>query len=226
VMASGPDLSYQWYKAPSNTVIGTGSTLEIAADETGYYWAYVSTPCGAANTAYAQVSVYPTIEQQPVGTIVNRGATAQLQVAAAGSYLQYQWYRNDYAYPVGTNSPVLQTPPAQEDAFYFCLVSSGAASTRSANASVRLCTPPSVSGPEVAPLTGGCKLLSVTLPDHEQGNVSYAWYRGTVGDTSSAPLSMSRSFQLCPTAPAQYWCRVTNMDTGCTKDTDAINVMP
>jgi YD repeat-containing protein len=228
VGATGVGLWYQWYALGDTgwQPVGANSpTLTVSPSETTHYFVYVASQCGALNSNAVTVSVYPAITQQPQSSIVPAGGSATLTVQASGRYLQYQWYRNGLDQPVGNGTPSYTTGPVSADTRFFCVVSSVNARTTSAEAWVRICTPPSIESAGVTPLAGGCKIVSVVVPESERSQVTYAWYRGAAGDTSTLQ-STSASFQSCSTTTTPYWCRITNTATGCTRDTDTITVTP
>ncbi len=72
------------------------------------------------------------------------------------------------------------------------------------------CTPPSItSNPQSATISGGSRTLSVTATGTTP--LSYQWYIGTSGNTSS-PISgaTSSSVTVTPTSTTSYWVRVSN----------------
>lgn len=73
-----------------------------------------------------------------------------------------------------------------------------------------VCTPPSItSGPQSATISGGSRTLTVTATG--TAPLSYQWYTGTSGNTSS-PIAgaTSSSVTVTPTSTTSYWVRVTN----------------
>ena len=146
VVASGSNLSYQWYQGDSgdiSTPVGTDSasftTPALTADTS--YWVRVSNPGGNADSDTATVTVQgaPTITTQPQDQSITSGQTATLSVVASGSSLSYQWYQGnsgDTSTPVGTDSDSFTTPALTADISYWVRVSNTAGSVDSDTATV------------------------------------------------------------------------------------------
>jgi hypothetical protein len=211
VGAAGTGLTYRWYQGVSGDtsfpLSATGSTLTIPVYDTLSSWARVSGSCGSVDSAAALMSVYPQITQQPLDASVNAGSTTTLSVSASGNALTYQWYQNDYAHPVGTNSPTFVTPSIFAATTYFVVVKSGIATVQSNAVTVTMCD-----GPGFYTWTqaygGGCYNIGVTLGDPEAGGTFY-WYQGLSGDTSH-PLGPGNYYMwVCPAPGTKYWIRVS-----------------
>ena len=134
VLATGDDISYQWYKNTTNdntsgTAIAgkTSATFAPPTDtvETTYYYVKVSSGKGCAaavsNTAKIEVTKPTKITRQPsnirhcMGTLP---PPSRLEVEAEGTgTLRYQWYLKNNNYPSGTAVPNVPGNTGQ-DAFY------------------------------------------------------------------------------------------------------------
>ena len=134
VVATGDDISYQWYKNTTNdntsgtAITGkTSATFDPPTDtvETTYYYVKVSSGkgCTAAvsNTAKVEVTKPTKITRQPsnisycMGTLPRLG---RLEVEAEGTgTLRYQWYLKNNSYPSGRAVPNVPGNTGQ-DAFY------------------------------------------------------------------------------------------------------------
>ena len=134
VVATGDDISYQWYKNTTNdntsgTAIAgkTSATFDPPTDTVGttYYYVKVSSGkgCTAAvsNTAKVVVTKPTKITRQPsnirhcMGTLPPPN---RLEVEAEGTgTLTYQWYLKNNNYPLGTAVPNVPGNTGQ-DAFY------------------------------------------------------------------------------------------------------------
>ncbi len=133
VVASGSNLSYQWYQGNSgdtSTPVGTDSasftTLALTADTS--YWVRVSNPGSSADSDTATVTVQgaPVITTQPQSPTIFSGQTADFSVVASGANLSYQWYQGnsgDTSTPVGTDSASFTTPTLTADTSYWVRVS-------------------------------------------------------------------------------------------------------
>ena len=134
VVATGDDISYQWYKNTTNdntsgTAIAgkTSATFDPPTDTVGttYYYVKVSSGKGCAaavsNTAKIEVTKPTKITRQPsnirhcMGTLPPPN---RLEVDAEGTgTLTYQWYLKNNNYPSGTAVPNVPGNTGQ-DAFY------------------------------------------------------------------------------------------------------------
>jgi len=211
VAATGTGLTYRWYQGASGDtslpLSATGSTVTTIVYDTYSYWARVSGSCGSIDSAAALMSVYPQITQQPLDASVNAGSTTTLSVSALGNALTYQWYQNDYAHPVGTNSSTFVTPPVYAATTYFVVVKSGIAPVQSNAVTVTTCDGPGFYNWTQA-YGGGCYSIGVRLGDPELG-VTFYWYQGVSGDTSH-PLGPGPYYMwVCPAPGTKYWVRVS-----------------
>jgi YD repeat-containing protein len=226
VTATGTGLTYQWYVGNSGTTTSpvsgaTSATLSRNVTTSEKYWVRVTGACGTSvNSNSAWMSVYPTITTQPASVSMNTGSTTTLSVQASGTYLHYQWYRNDTAHPVGTDSATYATGALTTDQTYFVNVTSGIATTQSSVAAVTMCTGPSAA--LSVQNVGACKNVYASVGGDDLGNTSFAWYQGQKGDMSH-PGAFDYTFNTCATN-TDFWVRLTNVNTGCYTDTDPIHV--
>ncbi len=155
VAASGTGLSYQWQRN-GVPVVGNGtattpnltiSNAQVA--DTGTYAAVVSNSGGAATSAPVQLTVSegevappPAISAQPADTTVTSGSPASLSVAASGSGLFYQWYKDGALIP-GATSQSLDFPAAQvaDAGNYTVVVSNSGGNVTSAPARLLVVSP-------------------------------------------------------------------------------------
>jgi Subtilase family/Ig-like domain CHU_C associated len=226
VNANGDGLSYQWYEGVSGvttTPIGTNSdVLTVKPGTTRSFWVRVSGTCGTVNSNTAVLSVYPTIGTQPADAqICNLGDNASFSITASGSNLTYVWYRRVGTGPwevLPDNGPTMTTAIGAVPAYVYAAAKSGNASTYSNTVTVTLGTKPvitSISRYQSYP--GTYRLTAnVSAEDQERG-VSYTWYKGASGDTST-PIGTYYQITVTPTPPQTYWVRVRFDDTGCHSD--------
>lgn len=97
VVASGTGLTYQWYQDGS-AIAGATSAIHTAT-EAGSYYVVVSADDGSVTSANAVVTLTtaPVITAQPSSATILTGTSQALTVAAQGSGLAYQWYRDGIA---------------------------------------------------------------------------------------------------------------------------------
>jgi hypothetical protein len=228
--------TYQWYAGTagdtSNPVANaTAAILIVSPATTTSYWCRVSTPCGlTADSSAATVTVCSPaaitgLTQSPVSIVP--GASTHLSVAATGTDLTYQWYRGnsgDTSSPIGGGSDLVLTVTPSATTNYWCRVTSQAlCSTDSGTVTVDVCALPAINGqPQSQSMfAGGTAILTVSATSDRP--VTYQWYVGTSGTTSS-PVSgaTASSLSVSPAAATTYWVRVR---TGvCVADSAAATV--
>ncbi len=148
VGASGSALVYEW-RRDNKAVAGNASaatpTLTLAnvqhADE-GAYTAVVSNAGGSAtsNAVTLRVSDTPVppppgITAQPADTTVVLGGSTALSVAASGSGLVYQWFKNSVLIPGATAAQLaIQGAQISDSGAYSVVISNSSGSVQSASA--------------------------------------------------------------------------------------------
>jgi hypothetical protein len=196
--------------------------LPVHPDVTTSYWGRVLEPNGCyADTSVLTIDVcVPKITQQPQPQTVNAGSSATLSVGTdfddrpeLSAKLTYRWYRGaagDTSTEVGTGRQMTIQPTA--DATYWVRITSNCVSDPdflldSAAVSVRLCVPPSITQ-EPADITGFAN-VDASLSVLAQGDeLSYQWYRGLAGDTST-PSGSSAQLTVRVTQSTDFWVRIT-----------------
>jgi formylglycine-generating enzyme required for sulfatase activity len=219
VVATGPSLSYQWYRGAVGSTtnpVGTNSAsfTTPSLNDTTTYWVRVSNTAGSADSSLATISIRPFITTQPGSPTINSGSTSTLSVVAGGSSpLTYQWYRGAVGVtttPVGTNSSSFTTPSLTDTATYWVRVSNsvGTIDSQVSTISVRpvINTQP-LSSQNIDAETSATLSVTASGP----GTLSYQWYQGAVGDTTSPVGSNSASLTTPSlTNTTTYWVRVVN----------------
>ncbi len=130
VSASGAGLRYQWRKSGVNIPNATQECYTISALDasgTGKYDCLVSGTCSPSVTSPSiTVSIDPATEitQQPKATTaVTVGASFTLSVAASGSDLLYQWFKDGAPVVNATSAQLNVTAATKADAGdYYCQV--------------------------------------------------------------------------------------------------------
>jgi hypothetical protein len=97
VIASGTGLTYQWYQ--DGTAIAGATSAIHTATAAGAYYVVVSADDGSVTSANAVVTLTtaPVITAQPSSATILTGTSQALTVAAEGSGLAYQWYKDGVA---------------------------------------------------------------------------------------------------------------------------------
>jgi hypothetical protein len=142
---------------------------------------------------------------------------AALSVVAASSnnVLSYQWYQGTVGTtttPVGTNAPGFTTPALVAATDYWVRVSNGSTTLDSNAATITPIDLPTITTQPSSQsiLTGGSTTMTVAASG--SGPITYQWYAGVGGDTST-PIGGATGTSF--TTPAlvsttSYWVRVTN----------------
>ena len=227
VTASGTaPFTYQWYQGTSGTTttpVGTNSasfTTPVLTADTSY-WVKVSNAANLAGanstTATVTVTLAAAIVTPPASVSINSGDTTTLGVTAAGTApFSYQWYQGtsgDTTTPVGTNSASFTTPALTSATNYWVKVSNAAnlVGANSATATVSINQPAAIvtSPASVTINSGDTTTLSVTASG--TAPLSYQWYQGTSGTTTTPVGTNSASFTTpALTSTTNYWVKVTN----------------
>ncbi len=162
----------------------------------------------AAALALAEVPRAPVIETQPIDQSVAPGSTASFSVAASGSGpFTYQWRRNGFILPGATSASLSLTDvTAANEGRYSVLVTNATASTVSADAWLRVGTPPAITTePADLALPPGSPLTLVAAASGT-GPLAYQWSRdgsnlgGAIYATLDLPNVLAGSYRLTVTS--------------------------
>ncbi|HKO02517.1 MAG TPA: M57 family metalloprotease, partial [Thermoanaerobaculia bacterium] len=177
----------------------------------------------------AQACQAPQITQQPASVSLGTSSVTLSVVATGSSPVQYQWYtgpKGNTASPIsGANAAQLTVRPAATTS-YWVRVSNGcspAADSDAAIVTVNNC--PIVTISNLSPDAHIIEGLSTTLfVGASGGTLSYQWYLGATGSTTS-PIANARSATLDvkPATTSTYWVNVTN-DCGASAASATITV--
>lgn len=219
--AAGTTPNYQWFRGSTGdttTPVGGNSNVFTPSNlaVTTSFWVRLTNPCGTADSATATVTVrqLPHITVQPASNAICPNTAATLTVTATGSgTLSYQWFRGasgNTSTPVGTNSSSFTTSNLTMPVSYWVRVSNlcGAEDSVTATVSIKALTQITAHPLPVTIPAGSSATLSVTAAG--EGPLSYQWYQGTSGDTSTPVGANAPGYTTPPlTATTPYWVRVT-----------------
>lgn len=227
VVATGNNISYQWYKGYTGDVSTplteeVYSNLHIPNEEAGvsYYWVRASNERGSVNSVAMRANVetvFPRIVEEPLDEVIYAGEITSLRVDTEGTSLSYQWYAGmsgDTSQPVPA-SDSSYIPPRDIPGVYRYWVrvwnTGGSVDSRTVSLTVLESLKPVITRPPLDTViyTGSTKSLSVTASG---SSLSYAWYAGEAGDTSALLHDGSSSFWPSTVVPGsyRYWVRVFN----------------
>jgi YD repeat-containing protein len=238
VVATGTNLSYQWYTGTaSNTSSpiagGTGANQTVSPSNTTSYWVRITGTCGTKDSATMTVTVCspPVITTHPQSISIFSGMTTTLSVTATDlttTPLVYQWYRGasgEVSAPVGTNASTFTTPALTSETSYWVRVSCGGctpADSQAATVSICLYPQTLAAPPNVQTAIGELTRLAGVLTSVGNG---YQWFRGAAGDTSNpyTPGYQAVNYiDVAPTVTTQYWYRLQN--STCVSSSGAVTV--
>lgn len=240
VVATGTGtLGYQWYKGSAGTATSpvSGATAASfttpALTATTSYWVAVSNAGGttASSTATVTVKGPPKITSQPASVTVSVGAKATFSVTASGTpaVSSYQWQRlpagsstwanlgntTTYSGAKTASLVVAKTTATMNGDKFRCIVANGVApNTTSGTATLTV----KVAAPTITKLATTIKRTTssvsakITVTVSSSATVTYQWYKGTSGTTTS-PISGAKSASYSTgtlTATTSYWVAVTN----------------
>ena len=220
VQANGAGLSYQWYQGTSGTTttpVGTNSAsfTTPALTTATNYWVRVTNTFGTANsnTAAIAIGVGPSITTHPASQTIASGATATLTVQANGAGLSYQWYQGTSGTtttPVGTNSASFTTPALTTATNYWVRVTNTFGTANSNTAAITIGVGPSITTHPASQTIASGATAALTVQANGAG-LSYQWYQGTSGTTTTPVGTNSASFTTpALTTATNYWVRVSN----------------
>jgi hypothetical protein len=203
VVGGNGTFTYSWFEGVPNDTSqprGTNSSTFTtpAINATTNYWVRVTNGCSTV-TATATVSPQTvpgctavSIIGQPVSQTINSGGTATLTVNAGGSApFSYQWYQGtntaDFSHPVGANSATFTTPALTQTTSYWVRITNTCGVVNSNIVAISIstgqCVPPSFSiHPSSATIVAGSQTYLIAFAT---GAISYQWYKGNAGDTST-----------------------------------------
>jgi|GEM_PF-1643029 len=211
---------WNWGDTLTSTTTGPITTHTYAAGGTFNVVLTTTDTVGQSTTSIPHTvvvcTVAPTISAQPTSRTINAGQPTTLSVTASAA-ATYQWYQGtapSTTTPVGTNSISLTVSPSTTTS-YWVRVSNGCGSVNSTTAVVTVCTPPSITTQpgSTTIFTGQSATLNVVAAG--SAPLSYQWYEGTSGTTTTPVGTNSSSFTTpALSATKSYWVRVTSTCNG------------
>jgi hypothetical protein len=229
-VVAAPATAWQWYIGAkgdvSAPVAGGTSTLNVSPTVDTRYWVRVTGSCGLdprdpagttdSESALVTVCQPPAITQAGSGGAIGRGASIALFVTATGTSLTYQWYIGS---PGNTSSPISGatgdtiTVSPQNTTTYWVRVSGACSPAKDSGAmTISVCLSPVITTqPQSASIfSGATATLSVIATEGTTSPISYQWYRGSSGDTSTAVGTNAPTYTTpALTTATSYWVRVS-----------------
>ncbi len=241
-VSGGTSFTYSWYQGATgntsllvrtfSTTFTSDSFTTPALTSTTSYWVRISNGTGSVDSNTATITVQAaniplSIVSQPLSTTIASGQSAMLSISVSGgtsptySYTWYQGASGNTSTPVrnipvsSSTQDIFTTPPLATTTNYWVLVGNGTSSAGSGTATI------TVNGGN-APVSITTQPASVTLKSGQTAtftvtatggsSLTYNWYRGVSGNTSTLVSSSASNSYTTPalTATTSYWVRVSN----------------
>jgi uncharacterized protein YkwD len=231
----------------------TGASYTTPAmTETTNYWVRLSDGTATADSNTALIAVAPadapgspppagtapSITTQPQSQTINSGQTATLTVDADGTApMAFTWYTGQSgatSSPVhGATSKTFTTPALASTTSFWVRVTNAAGSSDSVTATITVTAPPPAgtapsitTQPQSQTINSG-QTASLSVGAEGTGPLSFQWYQGASGTTSS-PVggAMGAAFTTpALTATTSYWVRVSNPFGAASSSTATVTVI-
>jgi gliding motility-associated-like protein len=246
VQASGDSLDYAWYKEAGaltdNATIAGSITPALVINpvtplNSGSYTCRITGACGntITNPQVIKISDGAVITAQPNDTAICEGQTLNLNVTAAGTDVNWQWYKNgnalaDNAHISGSNSQMFQiTSITGTDAgAYTCVVSNSCNTDFSTVVNVTVKPLVIISQQPVS--TGKCAGDLVTFSVVSNiASATYQWQKNGTSLNDNATIAGSQSAllrisNLQTTDEGSYQCVVTALCNSVTSSPATLEV--
>ena len=213
VRVNGTNLTYEWQK--NSVPIGAANqdfTISSAvATDAGNYRCKISNSCGYvySNEVSLAVTGLTTIVSNPSNIISCENLDASFSVAASGSGLTYQWFKDAGIIAGATNSVLnLTNISAADAASYYCVINGTCGNVTSAPATLTVNIAPVIAThPLSRTLCPGMSAeLSVVAPTGT--NLTYQWVKNGANVGTDSPVYSIPSFGAGDAG--SYYCRITN----------------
>jgi hypothetical protein len=223
VTATGTSPAYQWYEGASgdtsSPLVGeTGASLTTPAlSASTSYWCRVSNQVSQVDSTAGTVTINVSITQQPADAAINTGQQAVLTIDYLGDPVSVQWYQGlsgDTSTPLAGETGDSLTVSPTVDTNYWARISNANDSEDSVTAAVTINVAPSITAEPSDETISDGNTATLSLTATGTVPLSYQWYTGSSGDTSSPISGATSASYTTPTLTEgtyTYWCRVTNV---------------
>jgi hypothetical protein len=192
ITATGSGLTYQWLK--NNTPIpgATSATYAIASAQNSDVATYTVRVTSGATVEVASAKLFVgsstggiTISTQPSSQTVNVGQGVTFTVAASGTGLSYQWFRNGVAIPAASGSSYsIASAQAADAGAYFVRITGSSNTVDSATATLTV----NNTGGGAGPTSRLVNLSILTSLDAAGDTFTMGYVVGGAGTSGSKPI--------------------------------------
>ena len=232
---TGPALSYQWFQGTSGTTttpVGTNSAsfTTPALTTATNYWVRVTNTFGTANSNDRRHHDRRRAEHHDAPGESDdclRAPPRRSLSKPNGTGLSYQWFQGTSGTtttPVGTNSASFTTPALTTATNYWVRVTNTFGTANSNTAAITIGVGPSITTHPASQTIASGATATLTVQANGTG-LSYQWFQGTSGTTTTPVGTNSASFTTpALTTATNYWVRVTNTFGTANSNTAAITI--
>ncbi|MFZ0320555.1 MAG: FG-GAP-like repeat-containing protein [Candidatus Sulfotelmatobacter sp.] len=159
-----------------------------------------------------------SITIQPLSQTIDSGQTATMSVVATGTPpLSYQWYQGASGVttnPIaGATGTTYTTVPITTTTSYWVQVSNAEGSVNSVTAIITVQGPVTITTQPASQTIGSGQTATLSVAASGTPPLSYQWYQGASGNTSSPITGATNNSYTTPTltATSSYWVQVSNV---------------
>lgn len=215
VVASGKDITYQWYKENDIIANETNASLQISnakeSDNARYKVDINSPTCGKVTSKFVRLTVLQPaqIVSNPIDTTICESGTLTLTAKATGSSLQYKWLFNNEEIPNTLNSTlVIENFTNTNVGKYKCKVKNSCGEVFTTESTVGINFLPSISNKsaDISVKEGVAITLSI---DAAGEDLTYEWYLegNKISNQSGKDIIINN---IRKSDAGNYTCRVYN----------------
>lgn len=209
--SGGSGDNFYWYTSScGGTLVGSGNNLSITPTATTTYYGRWENNCGSSTCESTVVTVNPltAITSQPQSATICEAENVEFTVAANGTNLTYQWYKDGslISGAASTSYNIYGASPADEGD-YTCEVT-GDCGTETSNPATLTVDPLPVAPTAVSATPASiCEGETTQLSYSGGSGDSFAWYTSSCGGTL---VGTGNDLSVNPTTTSTYYGRWEN----------------
>lgn len=221
-------VTVSWFNAAApGSPIGSGTSINVQPSSTTSFFARATNSCNPSGaqsntiTITVIVCTAANITQQPTGSTIQQGQQVTLTVAATGTGVTFQWFKNQGFVPGATSSSFSDTPA--QTSSYFVRVTVSCGTTVDSNAvivNVQIpCIPPGITAnpQSVTIVAGSSTQLSVQASGNQN---TFQWFK------DGSALAGANFSTLLVTQAGNYRVDVSGCGFTVSSNTVTVTVVP